>query len=180
MTRARGLLTVLVTGLIAAGGAAVGCWWCAAGLVPLQVGVAWGLARRLQVPKPVLTTVLASVPALVADAVAAHLADGRPRPVAAAAALGIVAALLAPLLEDKREVRALLAGVAGVVLCVLPAVLVTARPLEHGRPATVAAVGAATLVGLVAVLVGRGRAPNLLGLAGALGVAAMIARAVVG
>jgi hypothetical protein len=92
----------------------------------------------------------------------------------------VVAALLAPLLEERREVPALLASVGGVVLCVVPTVLVTARPLEHGKVATAGAVGAATLVGLSAVLVGRGRAPHLLGLAGALGVAAMIARAVVG
>ena len=180
MKRANGLLAVLVAGLLAAGGAAAGHWWCAAGLVPLQVGTAWGLALRLRVPKPAVTIVLGVGPALAADAVAAHLSDGRLRPVAAALALGLVAALLAPLIEEKREVPALLAGVAAVVLCVLPAALVTARPLEHGRPATVAAVGAASVFGLVAVLVGRGRAPHLLGLAGALGVAAMIARAIVG
>jgi hypothetical protein len=100
--------------------------------------------------------------------------------VAAALALGVVGALVAPLLDEQREVPVLLAGVSAAVLCTLPAVLVTARPFPHGGAWTAGAVGASIVVGLLAVALSKGRAPHLLGLGGALGVAALIARAIVG
>jgi hypothetical protein len=161
-------------------GAIAGTGWLAAALVPVELCAAATIALRLHRATAAVTLLLGMGSAAAADGLLAAVGDGRLRPLTGVLGVGVVAALLAPLLRRRRSLAALLASVASVVLATGPAALVALRALDGGRPAALAAIGGAGVLTLLVSALTRPQLPPMLTLSALFAAAGLVANGVVG